>query len=224
MEAQDETSETEKQGEDIEEMDICSWCADEYRQGQDLLLCDDCPRVFCDRCVSLAHGSGSKGDKLVKALLTDDGKWSCIHCEPTLVLESMRSFLAESNEKDGQLSADDDGVDTSMSSPISKGEDLEDLLDKLSSLEDELEETTMMLEADAIEKKRVELAHTPTAELEEQLEDWIQEMKDRYSRCADAIGIIQDDLGKFIDAMFAKLRHHFSQTATFTIYYRLQGN
>ena len=184
----------------IHEMDICSWCAHELHQGEHLLICDDCPRTFCNLCVSLAHGSGSKGQGAVNELLNDDGPWSCIYCTPTRVLDSMRAFLADGggevsrikgpekaniNKSDGNGAAKDNGC-------------LEELLDKLSDLEDDLEETERMLEGKGLDRKRAELKkegkHSPT-EIQDQLNDWMVMTFDRHSRISDAIGILQDDLG-----------------------------
>jgi hypothetical protein len=191
-------------GRDVRVVDICSWCADEYQQGNNLLLCDFCPRGFCDHCVSLAHGSGSKGDGAVKNLMMVDDLWSCLDCKPTRILEAMRTFWAESIAKEEQaLPISDNESATKDMDCEGDDESVIYLLDKLSSMEDLLEATALMLETEGIDKHRKELesmfasnSESVPNQLQGELDDWVRKKKDQYARCSDDIGILQDDLGK----------------------------
>lgn len=187
-------------GDSPNEMEVCSWCADPLEQGDHLLLCDECPRGFCDDCVCKAHGRGKVGQSVVKQLLEDDGTWACLYCSPTVVLDAMRAFLhsADTNASSSSNIAKE-GADES--SKTDQDENLSDLLEELSTLEDELEETEIMLESDGIEKKRLEVQkETPgqsSTDVETELDHWVKETKDKHHRCSDSIGIIHDDLGKY---------------------------
>lgn len=189
-------------GDPPNEMEVCSWCADPFVQGDHLLMCDECPRGFCDDCVCKAHGRGKEGQSVVKHLLEDDGKWACIYCSPTVVLDAMRAFL-QSADTNASASSNfsKEGADESSKADQNEEENLADLLEELSTLEDELEETEIMLESEGIEKKRLEIQkETPgqlSANVEIELNHWVKETKDKHHRCSDAIGIIHDDLGKY---------------------------
>ena len=195
----------------LQEMDVCSWCANRSDCGTEVLfLCDYCPRAFCDQCVSIAHGSGTKGDSVVKSLIQDDASWSCLHCNPTPLLESMKSVLNTEGQK--SLSIDDSAEEICLDDI--QDEKTEGLLVALSMLEDELDQTAIMLEADNIEQKRLEFQRCypqdSTDDLQSKLDEWIQDIQDKHCRCSDAIGIIQDDLGKWryflrIDTIYCRL-------------------
>jgi SNF2 family DNA or RNA helicase len=182
-------------------MDICSWCSNALEQSDNLIMCDECPRVFCDDCVIRAHGNGIAGESIVNKLLEDDGTWACIYCIPTKMLDAMRAFLKLDSEN-GSVSSQiiDEGADKITTSQ-DKDEKLAELFEELSALEEELNETSSMLEYDGLKKKLLELKQKRPqhleADIESELNRWTQETRDRHHRCSDAIGIIQDDLGKY---------------------------
>jgi RNase adaptor protein for sRNA GlmZ degradation len=93
-------------------MDICSWCSNALEQSDNLIMCDECPRVFCDDCVIRAHGNGIAGESTVNKLLEDDGTWACIYCIPTKMLDAMRAFLKLDSDN-GSVSSQiiDEGAD-----------------------------------------------------------------------------------------------------------------
>lgn len=192
---------------EIPEMEVCSWCANVNDHGTEVLfLCDECPRAFCDQCVSIAHGSGKNGDLVVKSLQNEDASWSCLYCKPTRILKSMKSYLSKENSGSSSLdmssARDAAKKDGGNGSQEVTDERVEGLLVALSELEDELDETAKMLEVDNIEKKRLELQgkypDDSSDDLQNKLDTWLEDMHDAHSRCSDAIGILQDDLGKCI--------------------------
>ena len=192
----------------MEETEICSWCADEYHQGDDLLMCDTCPRGFCDKCVSLAHGSGAKGDSVVKELMAVDSLWSCIHCKPTILLKAMRDKWTKGvteEDEDGSSSQSDDESESLVMESEDNDEKIQRILEQLTSLEDLIESIGTMLETDGIEKQRNVFERLSKAEsnlslspdeVEAKLDEWVRSKKDQYARCSDDIGLLQDELGK----------------------------
>ena len=196
IEGKNSESESEPE-ETMKEVNICSWCADEYQQGSNLLLCDFCPRGFCDQCVSLAHGSGSKGGEVLKKIMESEDMWSCLHCKPTSLVNAMKKFWTDSQEDQGRATS----IDANAPDEQNDDEIIIRLLDKLSSLEDQLESVSMMLEQKGIDGYRQQLerkfAETCSSDqVQEQFDNWVRRKKEQYARCSDDIGILQDDLGK----------------------------
>jgi predicted nuclease with TOPRIM domain len=109
----------------------------------------------------------------------------------------MKSVLNTEGQK--SLSIDDSAEEICLDDI--QDEKTEGLLVALSMLEDELDQTAIMLEADNIEQKRLEFQRCypqdSTDDLQSKLDEWIQDIQDKHCRCSDAIGIIQDDLGKW---------------------------
>ena len=176
------------------EIDICSWCADEDKQGETLLMCDVCPRSFCNHCVSLAHGSGSEGDMAVKNIEKSDDPWSCLHCECPILLKTMQLRCTETNVDDNSLSGG------GISGQCDNIEDvlIAKLLDRLGEIESEVRLLEPMLETKGIEKHKRELERrTPkSSNLQVELDEWIRSKQILHSNYTDEIGILQDDLGK----------------------------
>ena len=73
------------------EGDWCSGCGRHEDDVEMLLLCDDCPRAFCDLCTALAHGGGEQGQKEVDRLAESDDSWSCLYCRPPFSLQILQS-------------------------------------------------------------------------------------------------------------------------------------
>jgi len=184
----DSENEDEDEDGELEEITTCGWCADANRQGDNLLLCDKCPRAFCDTCISLAYGGGPKGDRAVHNLLNEECDWECIYCKPTIVIGRMQSFLdtwGEKNEDDNYTKSEKDHVDN--------------LLIKLGALEDTVKETEAMLEVDSFEKIRrqffeAEAASDSEIDAEKELNAWHRKWIEVHARCSDAIGFLHDEL------------------------------
>jgi hypothetical protein len=69
----------------------CSGCGRHEDDVEMLLLCDDCPRAFCDTCTALAHGGGQQGQEAVNCLAeSSHDSWSCPHCQPPSPLETLQ--------------------------------------------------------------------------------------------------------------------------------------
>ena len=57
--------------------EFCKWCGD----GGDLICCDFCEKVYCQRCVKR-----NMGENFLKILLeADDEKWKCFCCDPSQI-------------------------------------------------------------------------------------------------------------------------------------------
>ena len=57
--------------------EFCKWCGD----GGELICCDFCEKVFCQKCVKRNMGS-----EFLKILLdADEEKWKCFSCDPTQI-------------------------------------------------------------------------------------------------------------------------------------------
>ena len=184
------------------EMECCSWCADEDQQEEPLFLCDDCPRVFCANCVKKSHGD--QGNEMIQALMENEDRWSCPACAPTPLIERLRRLFLELdiegkkgdklNEDNISSSEDDDGE-----------HQVQKLVDKLSFLEDELEEIAERLESKNLDQLRKEIQKElqSSEEVEEEIKIFIELNLDRHSNVSDAIGIIHDELGRFIFLVYS---------------------
>ena len=188
-----------------QEMEICSWCADEDQQDDQLFLCDDCPRVFCARCVKKAHGVQSD-TTMIQRLMENDEYWRCPACSPTPLIQRLRRLLLESDtDRRGDTSNDDNNV---LSKPQDGDErEVQMLVDKLALLEDELEEISERLETENLNLLRKEIKEElqDDDEVEEEIKLFIQLNQDRYSNVSDAIGIIHDELGQYFQCFFFAL-------------------
>ena len=126
--------------------DLCTWCGD----GGDLLLCDHCPRAFCDACITQ-----SLGVQYCSAAMSAPD-WECVVCDPSL-LDAQRRFLTDTRE---QLALQADGL---ADNTIFVAEDVDDdvgrqrLIDRLVAVEAELEEAANSLEDEATQRIRREL-------------------------------------------------------------------
>lgn len=178
------------------EMELCSWCADEDQQDDPLFLCDDCPRVFCARCVKKSHGQQESDENTIQRLMENDDDWRCPACSPTPFIERLRELLLKS-ETDVRGAEKANHV---VSEPQDGDErEVQTLVDKLALLEDELEDISERLETENLNKLRKEIKEElqDDDEVEEEMSIFINLNQDRYSNVSDAIGIIHDELGKF---------------------------
>lgn len=184
-----------------QEMEICSWCADEDHQDDQLFLCDDCPRVFCAGCVKKSHGE-QNGEEMIQTLMEHDDRWTCPACSPTPLIEQLRQLFLES-DTDGKGGDKLNGKNISTSEDGDESE-VQKLLDKLGLLEDELEEITERLETEYLDKLRKDIQEElqDDDEIEEEMNTFIQLNENRYSNVSDAIGIIHDELGRFMCTLF----------------------
>ena len=183
------------------EMEYCSWCATNSDE-ETLFLCDNCPRVFCKRCVAIAYGGGSKGSKATETIQAESGDWFCLFCQPTSILLQMRQHLLEQEED-----VDSECINNDHDVKIDTYDDaVQDLLAKLAEQEDLLEEAEMMLEHDSEMKQFEEIQqevdrkgldpHEASAFVQTEFETWKQMWQRQHDRSCDIIGILQDMLGK----------------------------
>lgn len=176
------------------EMELCSWCADPGKEGDTKLACDNCPRVFCDICVLKALGGDELACEKLKSLCQDDGPWKCLYCKSTTTLQAMEAFLVERN---------DDGMDMSDASGSTKDSAaLQQLIDQYMYYQQESENINFMLESTGIKKQeesfRAEYPNETDEEIKERMSMWHSKLTDDSFRYQDMIGILQDQLGKFL--------------------------
>eukprot|EP00978_Attheya_sp_CCMP212_P042021 scaffold249115_cov57-Attheya_sp.AAC.2 len=199
------------------EMDVCSWCAgeacvmtdnhktdNEEEDLEELLCCDNCPRVFCARCVALSHGSGPKGRREANRARTETCKWLCPHCsQPKELLEMQAFFLTlvqdPSSGKETTIGDTDDDDSQSHSSTAQ-------LVEELNHVEDALEEAAAQLEDSSLEKKRVEFeeefmqsgivrpAAKVTQMVDEEMERFRTQWEIHHLRLCDTVTSLQDAL------------------------------
>jgi len=75
------------------EADVCCGCASEEEDAT-LLLCDACPKAFCELCVAQAYGGGRSGALAVRQLMIpNDDPWKCPVCSPTAELQKLQQEL-----------------------------------------------------------------------------------------------------------------------------------
>lgn len=177
-------------------MEICSWCADEDLQDEQLLMCDNCPRVFCIICVKKAYGTDGTDDFINHLISEENEPWYCPFCAPTPFLVTVRQLLVDKSqnvvmqkERDLYHNNESGGDDESV----------QRLIDKLAVLEEEFEEITKRMESPNMQQLRIEISKelSNEEEIEIELDLWKQKNLDRHANVSDSIGIIHDDLGKY---------------------------
>jgi hypothetical protein len=191
---------------DTMEMEVCSWCANETRQK--LFLCDDCPRVFCERCVAIAHGGGLKGSNAINDLHSDDGNWSCLHCKPTSNLLKMKKWLLkrDGDDRTGEYNGNEDVGNGKTPQRRKDEKSIDELLEELTIAEDMKDEAESMLEEASEQRLRDEIRREVEAKgldeegtkelVNHEFDTWKSLWTDQHSRSSNAIGILMDILGK----------------------------
>ena len=110
-----------------EDINACSWCGladDDLAENDttdsipcsDLLLCDNCPRSFCVRCVLLSLGGDVAAWETVKEIIQgekENDKWLCCKCSPTDYLRQLQCVY-------------DKMVNSTSPSPTTKDDEEED--------------------------------------------------------------------------------------------------
>ena len=189
----------------------CSWCGregDELAEESsrmvegsphnDLLLCDNCPRAFCVRCVVLSLGGNESAVQRARETIASEGGWECCHCKSTPFLEKVReSFKAlslVSPEDSSSEDISDEAKDKKIAALI---EQLEMAEEKKHYAENRTEEPQMAKRRDEIEEELAEES-TDIDELEDcidqRLEQYRKHWKDEYTRIYDKITCIQDEM------------------------------
>lgn len=190
----------------LSEMDTCSGCAgralDKQGEDFDLVLCDECPRVFCTRCVAMAHGGDVESAWLkVEQLIKSNDPWKCIYCEPTPELTRLQlqiprpdiSTNARSTERHMDSEAQDKETNTLLN-------DLLALELKKEEAEQMLEETSIQNQRDLILQEMMELFNGKLTmdvireNVEAELVAWIDHWETHHTRLAENIGILHDTL------------------------------
>ena len=170
-----------------------------------LLLCDRCPRSFCERCVALSHGGGNEGEAITKKLVANDDEWQCMVCSSTTNLSKMQDHLRKKADGDEEF---DDKSKTAVTD--SSTLTIDDLIQILTVAEDSMMEADGMLEEDSLMRKRIEIRNefvnskermdkddSIDTDVADELDLWMKEWKKESARNADTIGIAQDLLGTY---------------------------
>ena len=193
------------------EMEACSWCGSDSQQM--LFLCDRCPRAFCERCLINAYGGGLSASNAVKKLQCSDEDWSCINCEPTLIVLKMQRWLSNRPHQpacivlEDEFSDDDDDDDNGVNPSSNDESIINQLLEHLTNAENLKDKAENMLE-EASKKKQLEeiekevKSRNFSKEITEELlchefNEWRSKWQDQHDKSSDTIGILQDMLGKF---------------------------
>jgi hypothetical protein len=128
----------------------------------DLLLCDSCPRAFCQKCTCVLRG----GDlEYVRNCAEEEAEWKCGVCEPTDFLIKLKEGYASLLSEDDN-GASDDGEEEAR---------IAQLIDELHSVEEKYSNAQSMLEYGPMELKRQEMEselaqENPTLSSEELME------------------------------------------------------
>ncbi len=210
------------------EMEFCSWCGSGDNNGDQgpLFLCDRCPRAFCENCMTIAHGGGTRSSHIVKSIQEDDKDWSCLYCKPTPIMEVMKKWLWKVSSGDNKISSFLERISDDASNGSNKDRDSDDdtamLLEQLEMAEDKKAEAEAMQEYDSerkhwgeIEKEVKELNLDEAAAkefIQNEFDIWKQKWQDQHDRCSDKIGILSDlldrkniDLQKFYEQRDSRL-------------------
>ena len=206
------------------EMEVCSWCA--FDNDSSLLMCDDCPRVFCERCIALSHGGFDKGQSIVNQLKSEGGNhWSCPVCKPTSIVNSIREWIGvfQQRTQSNDENCDNDENDESNHNEQDVAKEIHLLLQRLDDAELMKDEAERMLEHESEERiwneimKEVETQNLDDAALQDlcqiEFDTWKQQWIDEHTRLSAVIGNIMDSLGKicFLFFFFAIYNQHNAQ-------------
>lgn len=195
-------------------MQICSWCCGNEEEST-VFLCDTCPRVICIRCVALANGGGAKGKDVVDKLKSDDAKWSCVYCKPTLLIEKMRTWIGvtDNSEEVNNGDTDDDKEYATDHKIIDK--EVNDLLLRLDDAERMKEEAEKMLERGSEEMIKNQIYQELKAgndddkvvevQCQSEFDTWKQQWMDHHARYCTMIGNLMDSLGKTIFLFYVEI-------------------
>ena len=81
--------------------DVCMGCAND--DCDELVLCDDCNRGYCARCLAQAHGGGIEGWEFVHAEILQqsnhDAPWSCPACSPPAALTELVKIVEQQQQR-----------------------------------------------------------------------------------------------------------------------------
>lgn len=187
----------------------CSWCgregdelAEEYSRMvegspyNDLLLCDNCPRAFCVRCVVLSLGGNESAVQQARETIASEGRWECCHCKSTPFLEKVQeAFKALSLVSPEDSSCENvEAKDNKMAALI---EQLEMAEERKQYAANRTEGPEMLARRNELEDELVEES-TDIDELEDSidrsLEQYRKHWKDEYTRIYDKITCIQDEM------------------------------
>lgn len=175
-----------------EEATECSGCGRDQDDVEALLLCDECPRGFCDTCVACAHGGGTEGRNAATLLQESDAKWSCPCCQPPTPLQTLQAHMER--------------VAVSKEQQDTKPRTTEDIALELYKVELERKECEQVQSPQVVEQKRAEfraellqsMASCPMEDIDEaveqDLEEWKQMWADHDVRLLDRAAPLQEEI------------------------------
>ena len=146
-------------------------------QSNDLLLCDSCPRAFCQKCVCVTLGGTCRDLTAVRKTAESDDVWNCCLCKPTEFLgglkEGYASLLKEEEKEDSINSAN---VEEDEDARVAK------LIDELHGAESKYAQAQHNLEDGPMNEKRreIEAEFRKEAEHGDDLAELVQEEIESY--------------------------------------------
>jgi hypothetical protein len=163
---------------DQDDLETCMGCA---REGS-LLLCDMCPRGFCEACTAQAWGGGASGRQQVERLIKDNNRsWACLTCNPPQALTSLQIL---DSQKLGENDIKEDNDDVASR-----------LVTELDALEDDLESCEKLLEEENLKRLKKEIyeelsesipcGNKLDEKVDEELESWKAEHLEHMIRVQD---------------------------------------
>ena len=153
-------SESSKGTDGVEDDSDNGSCAGCGVVGETILLCDNCPRGFCQLCVLKAHNGRDRA--WLDATASADAEWKCLVCSPPSFLQKWQAAFLRLVEQDGN--SDDEETTAIQNSNLSeeaKQKIVDGLISELVDCENEkisvLEELTAFDQRDGIDTNEVSL-------------------------------------------------------------------
>lgn len=166
-------------------------------QSNDLLLCDSCPRAFCQKCVCVALGGTCQDLTAVRKTAESDGEWNCCLCKPTDFLGRLKEGYA------ALLKEEEDG---SGGSKAEEGEDsrIAKLIDELHGAESKYTQAQHNLEDGPMNQKRqeIEAEFLKEAQNRDDLTELVEEERERYRNLwIQNSERLQETIGKLLNEL-----------------------
>jgi hypothetical protein len=188
MDRRDQFTVKEDPADDDQNHDVCSWCG----EAGEMLCCDLCPRAFCSSCVT--RNMGQEGYETC----LNASPWPCFLCNPEPLLMLKRAFASIRRQL---RTLDRDTVKNTTT--LGSHADDQALLDRLTLVEDELEEASEMLEDEVVLQLRAdvekELRAGPElddaailAKVEDDIQAYLQLWKGKHTALSELAASLQE--------------------------------
>ena len=200
--------------------DYCSGCGLHQDSIDDdmqlLLLCDTCPRAFCETCVAQSLGGGRMGMLAVQQLIRNDttDDWQCPCCKTPVSLQTLQSHLEQQLQQQQQqqhppvvqTTTTGTTTTTTTTAAATQRRTKEDIMAELAAVEEKKKECELWEQPDYLQsvkdQVRQELERSNSFHNQEELQASVEEEMKRLQdsvqrhemRLSDMVASLQDEL------------------------------